>query len=87
MTNLEKERALLAAHVLRGLRANKEMRALLNRLADVIVTITIKNSDVVLAKIRRLLRNIQEKLKDIGTLDDVILVNALGGVVGLLMPV
>ena len=87
MTTSKAVRIMSAAHVLRGLRADTEMRCLLNRMADAIMQAVVNDNLVAIAKARLVLSNVRTNLKVAGGLDDLILSNALEGVVELLMPV
>ena len=87
MTTSEQVRITSAAHVLRGLWADRTMRGLLNRMADAIIQAVISDNPVAIAKARLVLSNVRTNLKMKGSVVDLILSNALEGVVELLMPV
>ena len=85
MTTTRQVTIMSAAWILRGLRAEGNIPSMLNRTADLIVGAVVKDDLKTLVSVKRMLRNLRDGLEATNVLDNLILAQALNGVLELLM--
>jgi len=86
MTTKRQVSILAAAAILRGLRIRLDMRFVLNGLASELIRIAADEQEKRVGRIRRQLAILRDALHRLPSLDDLILGNALEGVILLLLP-